>query len=169
MPSLVLIGPAVRPAIGNRQTDKQTYRLLYVRFPRQGIARFSSRHVTWFAPIACMYFALRITMATANRIHRSLRIWGSIFQRQRRDVETPKSGVCEMIYHSRLGWQGKIRSAWEKALPLHRKTFAILHCWNWEQSLWVVDALVYPTGENVSGHASRCYWNLRPQLTIVDI
>jgi len=35
MPSLVLIGPAVRPAIGNRQTDrqinKQTYRLLYVR------------------------------------------------------------------------------------------------------------------------------------------
>jgi len=24
MPSLVLIGPAVRPAIGNRQTDRQT-------------------------------------------------------------------------------------------------------------------------------------------------
>ena len=35
MPRLVVIGPAVQPAIGNRQTDKpinkQTYRLLYVR------------------------------------------------------------------------------------------------------------------------------------------
>jgi len=31
MLSLVLIGPVVRPVIGNRQTDKQTYRLLYVR------------------------------------------------------------------------------------------------------------------------------------------
>ena len=31
MPSLVLIGPAVRPAIGNIQTDKQTYRPLVCR------------------------------------------------------------------------------------------------------------------------------------------
>jgi len=32
MPSLVLIDPAVRAAIGNIQTDKQTYRLLLCRF-----------------------------------------------------------------------------------------------------------------------------------------